>query len=155
MSIVYAIIVLVLGVLLSILNCVTVFYDFDDDKMKNRLIWFLICIYIKTWIFEAICLMISGIMIIIKSRNLARSEQNKFNEEKRWFWSILSLFGILITTMIAEQFHGSPEMLKSLTLSIVLDLIKLFGAVNIFLIFIAREKVKNLLFKRYYGVYET
>lgn len=81
---------------------------------------------------------------------MARSAQNKLDNEKRWFLTNLMMFLIFIMTWVAELFYwSSHDVSKTLISSLMLDLVKLFGAINIFIIIVVRDDVKNLLFKKY------
>lgn len=145
------IVVAVIGILVLIFQFYLKHNDFVH-QVKYKLRKNLFLIYYITVAFDALCLLISGIMLIIISRKLARLERNKFVEEKRWFWSLLSLFGIFIMQWVTELLYLSPFSFSSFSSSVILETIKLFGVINIFVMFIVREEVKNLLFKKYRGL---
>lgn len=133
-----------------IINCILHFYKFEDSNEQEKLAGLLVFFYFLTVIVDIILLITSGIKLLKISKTMARSAQNKLDNEKRWFLTNLMMFLIFIMTWVAELFYwSSHDVSKTLISSLMLDLVKLFGAINIFIIIVVRDDVKNLLFKKY------
>lgn len=85
-----------------------------------------------------------------KSHDL--SERNRFQYEKNWFWMAVGVLGIMIITWPIEILSWNKEYYSSLHLSLISDGTKLFSAVNLFVIFIMRKNVKQLILNKYRAV---
>lgn len=101
-------------------------------------------VYIIITIFDVVFLILAGTFILSTSRKLSNYEMNKFIVEKQWFWSFILLFIIMLLTWSIELLIANK---KTYNISIISDLMRLFGAFNILVIFILHENVKNFLFE--------
>lgn len=85
---------------------------------------------------DIISLLASGILLLILSRKLSSQEVKKFNEEKQRFWKVLFLLLIMTITWTSEFIIWKSRFYFLFKVSILIDFLKVFGAINIFVIFI-------------------
>lgn len=114
-----------------------------EIEFKIRQTIFLV--YVSTVIIDVICLVVSGILMLILSRKLTSREKNKFIEEKTWFWRILILLVVMTISWTTELLIWKSKHYFLFNVSVLIDFIKVFGAINIFVLFIKKENVKNIL----------
>jgi hypothetical protein len=98
------------------------------------------------------CILASGFFLLQFSQScLESSERNKFKKEKDWFWSIVALATIFMFYWFFEIIAVlNNKMNLIFEISIILDLANLFSALNLFVVFVLKDDVKTLLFKKYY-----
>lgn len=95
---------------------------------------------------------LSSCYFMIKhSKTLQSSDKRRFKNEKYWFWSFLALFPIMAFAwwsefLVVVNFSGDPN-----SPTILVDFIKTYTAINIFVIFLNREDIKLLVFKNYHS----
>lgn len=103
----------------------------------------LLVIYWVILLGDAICILISAFLLLSLSKNLESSEKNKFKQEKDWFWSIIALSVILLFNWTMETIYSPSEN------SILFNFANVFTAFNFFVVFILKDNVQTLIFKKY------
>lgn len=88
---------------------------------------------------DIISLLASGILLLILSRKLSSQEVKKFNEEKQRFWKVLFLLLIMTITWTSEFIIWKSRFYFLFKVSILIDFLKVFGAINIFVVFINKN----------------
>lgn len=118
-------------------------------EMKKELQFYSLIVAGVILLSDIICLLISAFLLIKNSRKLEDSNQKKFFYELIWFLSILIAFAVTSITWFGEYLVWLKTTYYIFRISLSCDLIKLFGAINIFTIFIMRKNVKSKLVYRY------
>lgn len=131
------------------LAMIVLYTKIDSDEFQKALISINNSTYFIPLAFGALCLLISGIMLINKSKKLTAKEHNKFKEEVDWFWSLLCLIAISIMSWVTYHVFSSPDVFPSLTLRVLFKLLHHSDAIIIFVMFILRKNVKKLLFNKH------
>lgn len=126
------------------------FFDFVFlDSFFRGSIVSLLMMYVYMIIFDIYFMIASGYYLVNIAKNIEPSIQNRFNHEKKWYYMYMSLLGIMIFTWIMELLCWEEEVASNLSLSVIADLTKLFTSINIFIIFVLRKSVQELLFNKY------
>ena len=108
---------------------------------------FFVAAFFIIYVFEAIILIAIGIKMFILSRHMTQSDQGRFDDEKKWFWSIVKLSLITFITW-PFQFLSWPIHF-SLYGFITKDILVLITAISIGFILLGRKKVKSTVFGNY------
>ena len=145
----YTVVVVVTGIIMVILEELTMSFYFESDKFLAAILWIQYSITLIPLAIDAICLLISGIMLIKKWTKMTSIGQKRFNEEVEWFWSLLFLIAIFFISWLASYVYISLNVIPSLTLTVLFTLIGHFDAIILFALSILRKEVINLLLNKY------
>lgn len=105
--------------------------------------------FIFMTVFDIYCLIASSCHLLKIAKHHELSEENRFQYEKKWFWMIIGLLGVMIVTWPLEVVTWNPKVYISLTSTLIADATKAFTAFNLLVIFVLRESVKRLIWQKY------
>ncbi|XP_070491509.1 uncharacterized protein [Chironomus tepperi] len=128
------------------------FVFIDNYLSFTRSVDYLSFIYVVMFLTDIVLMIITGIKIFITSRHLEHSEQARFDNERNWFWIVLKLSLIILTTWIFEAYIWGKKF--DILIDTTGDLLHLLTASTVTAILVGREKARILLFQKYRGVSE-
>lgn len=118
-------------------------------SMFSETILLLFIAYAFMMIADIYFMIASAYHLFQLAKTLEISQQNRFNYEKKWYWMYMAFLTSMIFTWMIEILCWNDQISSSLPLSIIVDVTKLFTAVNIFIIFVMRKSVQEMLFNKY------
>lgn len=121
--------------MLTVILIFVLSFDFLGNFVNNLKEIIFTTIIIAIIFIDIISLLASGILLLILSRKLSSQEVKKFNEEKQRFWKVLFLLIIMTITWTSEFIIWKSRFYFLFKVSILIDFLKVFGAINIFVIF--------------------
>lgn len=104
------------------------------ERIPKMFVSILITLLSFTGIYDIIVLLISAVLVSRLSKHFGDSAE--FKKHKSWNKKLIILFVIMFLTWITEIFSWNREFFNLLQHWIISDLIKLFTAFNIFVIFV-------------------
>lgn len=118
------------------------------------ILWALAIIFIV--IFDFLLIISACFLLFKRSRSLANDEEEeKFRIEKTWFWMHATNLVLMIITIPFEVFSWQEKIYLSRNTSIIVDLIKMFTAINLSIVFVLRASVRSKIFNDYKELKET
>lgn len=102
-------------------------------------------------IFYDILLVLTACCLLFKrSRSLENEEEvERFQFEKKWFWMHAANLFLMIITFPFEIFSTQEKIYLSQKTAFVVDLIKMYTAINLSIVFVLRSSVQTKLFNDY------
>lgn len=141
--------VTVVAILVAYSTCVYISELFISRIIFRGSMLSLLVLYFFLIVFNLYFMIISAYRLLQLAKNVETSQLRQFNHEKKWFWMYAAFLATMIFTWIIEIYCWREEISSSLSLSLIADLIKLFSAGNIFIIFVIRKSIQELLFNKY------
>ena len=102
---------------------------------------------------DIILFIITGVKILMISRQLEHSEQARFDSEMKWFWIVLKMTLVMFVTWPFEIYLWSHKF--DLFGDTTGDFINLLTATTIMVMLVGRERARILLFGKYREVYDV
>lgn len=126
-------------------------YSYKFHKFHAQILILIWAVGILFLIFIDFLMIISACFLLLKrSRSLAsEEEEEKFRTEKKWFWMHAANLALMIITIPFEVISWQEKIYLSKNISIVVDLIKMFTAINLSIIFVLRASVRSKIFNDY------
>lgn len=141
----YTIATTIILLLTAIMIILQFLYDIPKEGFQ-----ILLTVYWIIILCDIVFVLSSAFLLLKDSKNLEGSEENKFKQERYWFFSIFWLIVILFFNWLIEFISFTKDKMHLLLeISILLDFTKLFTAFNLLIVFILKDDVKTLIFKKY------
>lgn len=126
-------------------------------RMRTQLLVLLLALTISFIVIYDLFLIITTCFLLFKrSRSLKNEEEEeKFRIEKKWFWMHAANFVLMTITLPFEVFSWQEKIYLSRNTSVMVDLIKMFTAINLSIVFVMRTSVRAKIFNDFRGLKET
>lgn len=116
----------------------------------KTLVLCLIACYIFILIVAGCLIIFTSYLLFKRSREIETDEEaEKFALEKKWFWMHASTFLLVMIIFPFEIFSWRKNVYTSFKTSLIVDLIKLYTAINFCVIFVLRHSVQVKVVKQY------
>lgn len=155
----YALIVLIIAVLCSLLLFAQEYFAINRDYSDRYEIYKVLLDLVKMfgnfqkWLYEftaavdVIIIMTTAVFMIGISRQLQSNDHEKYKNEKKLFFAVLKVSAVMLLTWPVELHSHYQEFDQNLILTS--DIISLFTAIVLFSIFVIRDEVNKLVFRKY------
>ncbi|KAL7036859.1 hypothetical protein ACKWTF_008964 [Chironomus riparius] len=119
----------------------------DSIFNYNSGLEYLFFMYFIIVVLDIILFIITGVKMLMISRQLEHSEQARFDSERKWFWIVLKMTLVMLITWPFELYLWSHKF--DVFGDTTGDFINLLTATTIMLMLVGREKARILLFGKY------
>lgn len=107
-------------------------------------------------LFNILLILVACCLLLKRSRSLESEEEfEKFKFEKKWFWMHAANFILLIITFPFEVFSWQEKIYLSQNTSVTVDLIKMYTAINLSIVFVLRSSVQEKIVRDYKQLKES
>jgi heme/copper-type cytochrome/quinol oxidase subunit 1 len=106
-------------------------------------------------IIDILTIISACFLLLKRSRSLEDDEQEKFKVEKNWFWMHAANLVLMIVTFPFEVVSWQEKIYLSKNTSFIVDLIKMYTAINLCIVFVLRASVRSKINKDYSRIKEA
>lgn len=107
-------------------------------------------------IYDFLLILAACFLLFKRSRSLeSEEEERKYKFERKWFWMNAANLFLMIITLPFEVFSWQEKIYLSENTSLVVDLIKMYTAINLSIVFVLRNSVQAKIANDYRQLKET